>query len=175
QRAERTAAAPPADGPKLRAGARNMLTVLARQHPVKINRRQLATLAKLKVTGGTFGTYFGDLRRAGLIAEEDGIVVLTDAGFAYTGASSDLPVTAEELRETWRGALRAGARKMLDVLLDRYPYPVTRAELAELTSLEQTGGTFGTYLGDLRRNGLADEASDGIRAADVFFLGSASA
>lgn len=174
-RAERTAAEPPDDGPKLRTGARNMLTVLARQHPVKVTRRQLATLAKLKVTGGTFGTYFGDLRRAGLIAEHDGFVVLTDAGFAYTGASPDLPVTADELRETWRDALRTGARKMLDILLDRYPQPVTRGELAELTELEQTGGTFGTYLGDLRRNGLADEADDGIRAAEVFFLGSADA
>ena len=150
-----------------------MLTVLARQHPVKITRRQLATLAKLKVTGGTFGTYFGEVRRAGLIAEQDGFVILTDAGFAYTGTSPDLPVTAGELRETWRAALRAGARNMLDVLIDRYPHPVARAELAELTGLEQTGGTFGTYLGDLRRNGLADEDSDGIRAAEVFFLAEA--
>ena len=75
-----------------------MLTVLARQHPVKITRRQLATLAKLKVTGGTFGTYFGDLRHNGLISEEGGFVVLTEARFACTGASPELPVTADELR-----------------------------------------------------------------------------
>jgi hypothetical protein len=166
----RGAPAPPDGDLRLRAGARNMLAVLARQHPVRITRRQLATLAKLKVTGGTFGTYFGDLRRAGLIEQDGDFVTLTAAGFAYTGTSPDLPVTAEELRETWRGSLRAGARKMLDLLIERYPDAITRSELAAMADLEQTGGTFGTYLGDLRRNGLAEETGDGIRAAEVFFL-----
>jgi hypothetical protein len=162
--------APPEGDLRLRAGARNMLTVLARQHPVRITRRQLAALAKLKVTGGTFGTYFGDLRRAGLIEQDGDFVTLTGAGFTYTGTSPDLPVTAEELRETWRGSLRAGARKMLDLLIERYPEAITRSELAAMADLKQSGGTFGTYLGDLRRNGLAEEAGDGIRAAEVFFL-----
>lgn len=162
-----------ADAVKLRKGARNMLEVLARQHPVKITRRQLATLAKLKVTGGTFGTYFGDIKRAGLITEDGPFVTLTDAGFAYTGASPDLPITADELLATWRSALRAGARKMLDILVDRYPAPIGREALAAAVDLEVTGGTFGTYLGDLRRNGLADEDGDGIRAAEVFFTGGA--
>jgi hypothetical protein len=164
-------ASPAATGePHLRAGARNMLAVLARQHPVRITRRQLATLARLKVTGGTFGTYFCDLRRAGLIEQDGDYVTLTEAGFTWTGVHPDLPITANELRETWRGALRAGARKMLDIMLERYPEAITRSDLAAAVDLEQTGGTFGTYLGDLRRNGLAEESGDGIRAAEVFFL-----
>ena len=162
--------------PPLKAGARNMVAVLARQHPQKITRAQLATLAKLKVTGGTFTTYLSAIKRAGLIVEDDKYVTLTDAGFAYTGSSSDLPITAGELRDTWRGVLKAGARNMLDVLLDRHPDPITRQELADALDrpLEVTGGTFTTYLSTLRRNGLVDETSDGIRAADVFFSGAAS-
>jgi hypothetical protein len=172
----RPAAAPagqdrPAGGVHLKAGARNMLDVLGRQHPVKVTRAQLATLARLKVTGGTFSTYFSTLRRAGLISEDAGFVTLTDAGFAETGTSPDLPITPGELRDTWRGALKAGARNMLDVLLGCYPQPVTRQDLAAAVDLELTGGTFSTYLSTLRRNGLAEETGDGIRAADVFFLG----
>lgn len=49
----------------------------------------------------------------------------------------------------------------------RFPLDVITQSMADL---EQTGGTFGTYLGDLRRNGLAEETGDGIRAAEVFFL-----
>jgi Helicase HerA, central domain len=156
----------------LKAGARTMLAVLARQHPVKVTRAQLATLAKLKVTGGTFGTYFSVLRRAGLITEDGGFVVLTEAGFAAAGATPATPITPDELRETWRGALKAGARNMLDVLLERWPDPVDRQALADAVGLEVTGGTFGTYLSTLRRNGLAVEDPPGaVHAADVFFLG----
>jgi SpoVK/Ycf46/Vps4 family AAA+-type ATPase len=155
----------------LKAGARNMLAVLARQHPVKVSRAQLATLARLKVSGGTFSTYFSALRRAGLITEDAGFVVLTDAGFAATGATPDTPIGAEELREVWRGALKAGARNMLDILLGYYPGAMARQALADTAGLEVTGGTFSTYLSTLRRNGLVTETSEGIRAADVFFLG----
>src|SRR4051812_19327979 len=59
------------------------------------------------------------------------------------------PQTTEELLAQWRSALKAGARQMLDLLVDAYPDGLSRAELAERSGYEITGGTFGTYLGTL--------------------------
>ncbi len=80
------------------------------------------------------------------------------------------PYRYAEIREQWRAALKAGARTMLDHLLDAYPDSVTRAELAEAAGLEQNGGTFGSYLSSLRSNGLAEVNGGQVRAADVFVL-----
>lgn len=140
---------------------------------LQVSRAQLATLARMKVTGGTFGTYYSQLRRHGLLYEAgDGLLSLTDAGRAAIGASlPDTPLDAEAVRSQWRGVLKAGARTMLDTLIAAWPQAMTRADLAAAAGLEPTGGTFGTYLSTLRRNGLADVDGETIRCAEVLFLG----
>lgn len=156
--------------PTLKAGARRMLDVLVRQYPMRISRSQLGTLAKLRHTGGTFSSYLSALRTNGLIVEDgSGLLAPTDAGFAEAGIAATDPVTTEELREQWRSVLKLGARKMLDVLLDRYPDSVARSELADAVGLEPTGGTFSSYLSSLRSNGLAVVNSSAVRADDIFF------
>jgi len=156
--------------PPLKAGAHRMLRTLARHHPMRVTRAQLATLSRFKVTGGTFSTYFSALRRAGLITEHDGLIALTDQGRAAAGVSAVAPASTAELLEQWRGALKAGARTMLDLLIEAHPNPLTRDELADRAGYEPTGGTFNTYLSTLRRNGLADVTADTARANDVLFL-----
>jgi hypothetical protein len=166
-----------ADGPPgLKAGARRMLGVLARQYPLTVSRAQLAALAGMKRTGGTFGSYFSALRTGGLISETAGVVSITHEGLAVAGAEPGVPgapMTADEVRERWRGPLKAGARLMLDALLAAHPAALTRDQLAEAAGLERTGGTFGSYLSTLRSNGLADVTGDEVSAADVFFLAAA--
>lgn len=160
-----------AEGPPgLKAGARRMLGVLARQYPMTATRAQLAALAGMKRTGGTFGSYFSALRTGGLISETAGVVSITDEGLAAAGAVPAAPMTTDEVRDMWRGVLKAGARLMLDELLAAHPGALSRDQLAEAAGLERSGGTFGSYLSSLRSNGLADVAGDEIRAADVFFL-----
>lgn len=164
---------PPAADPPLplKAGARRMLTVLARHHPLKLSRAQVATLAQLKVSSGTFSTYFSTLRRAELIDEHDGLVQPTTAGLAAAGLPVDAaPIGRDELREMWRGTLKAGARTMLDELLAAYPQTLTREQLAAAAGLEVSGGTFSTYLSTLRRNHLVTNAGKHVRADEVFFL-----
>jgi len=156
--------------PPLKAGARRMLHTLAQHDPMRVTRAQLATLSRFKVTGGTFSTYFSTLRRAGLITEHAGLIGLADAGRAAAGVSAAAPASTAELLEQWRGALKAGARTMLDLLIDAHPAALTRDELANRAGYEPTGGTFNTYLSTLRRNGLADITADTVRANDVLFL-----
>jgi len=70
----------------------------------------------------------------------------------------------------WSARLPAGASKMLRFLVETYPDAVTRHALGEQVSFTHTGGTFGNYLGLLRRNGLADVTGDSVRANPSLFL-----
>lgn len=81
----------------------------------------------------------------------------------------------EEMLAMWRGALKAGARQMLDVLVANYPASLGKDQLAELVEMVATGGTFQTYLSTLRRNGLIEVSGGEIVASDTLFIGSAHA
>jgi hypothetical protein len=164
---------PPVDpnAPAPRAGARRMLEVLARNRPMRLTLAQMATLAKVKRSGGTFSTYLGDLRRLGYIEVIGREVEITDAGLDFLGdAVPHTPVTVDEIRDAYRRTLRAGARRMFDLLVAQYPRGYTRSELADAADLTSNAGTFGTYLGDLRRNGLVEDDGHTIRAAEILFV-----
>lgn len=166
-----TNGSPSAEAPQLRAGERRMPQVLARHYPMKVTRAQLGTLSKFTHTGGTFGAYFSTLKRNGLIEETDGEIQITTAGLDYPGTDvPQQPQTTAELLELWRGALRAGERKMLDELVAIYPHALTREELGERTGYTASGGTFGAYLSTLRRNGLVAIDGDAVRASETLFL-----
>ena len=148
-----------------------MLETLVRHHPMKMTRAQLGTLSRFTATGGTFGAYFGNLKRRGLLAEGGDGVSATDDGLREGGGAPATPQTTEEILSMWRSALRSGERRMLDALIDARPHPLTREELGARTGFESRGGTFGAYLGTLRRNGLADVAGDDVRVSETLFLG----
>lgn len=154
----------------LRAGARRMLEVLARHRDFKVTRSQLGTLSRFSPRGGTFGTYLGDLKRAGLIVEEGGLLRATDAGLAFFGELPSPPTSTEELMEQWGQVLRKGEREMLDLLVGVYPEGVDRETLAEQTGFTASGGTFGTYLGVLRRNGLIEVEGGLVTASQALFI-----
>lgn len=101
------------------------------------------------------------------------LVSLTERGLAEAGIAARTPITAEEIRQQWRGALRAGARRMLDELLahrTQGTQGMTRRELAHAASLDVDGGTFTTYLSALRSNGLVEVVNGRIRVSNVFDL-----
>lgn len=156
----------------LRAGERRMLEVLASRHPLALTRTQLGTLSGLAPRGGTFAAYFGHLRRLGLVTERPtGEVEITEEGLKTVGTGRPAaPQTPEEVQAMWRGVLRAGAARMLDVLVQAYPEALTRTELASRVGIEARGGTFSAYLSVLRRNGLAVVEGDRVRAGDALFL-----
>lgn len=156
----------------LRAGERRMLATLARRHPLRLTRAQLGTLSGLTPSGGTFNTYLSVLKRHGLVSEgPDGLLDITPAGFAHLGSDvPTAPTSPGEVLEMWRQALRAGERRMLDELVRAYPGWLTRDELGARTGIVPTGGTFGTYLSVLRRNGLIEVDGDRVRASATLFM-----
>lgn len=152
----------------LRAGAVRMLAELAGMHPMRLTRSQLGKLAKVKHSGGTFGTYYGELKRGDLIDEDAAKTIgITPAGFEYLGQAPADPKTPDEIVTMWRGRLRKGAVAMLDALDASRGTWRRRSDLADAADLEVTGGTFGTYLGDLRRAGILDEDGQLVRLGGI--------
>lgn len=157
----RAAPTPPTNGAiKLRAGERRMLEVLARHHPTKLTRPQLGTLAGLAASGGTFGTYLGVLVRHALVEPPSELVALTPSGLALAGGPGR-PMTRAEIVDIWRSKLRKGERAMLNAVLAEGE--LTRDELGALAQIETRGGTFGTYLGVLKRNDLVVTIGNKVR------------
>jgi hypothetical protein len=174
RRAAATSSAPVAqngDGPALKAGARRILAEMSRVHPLRLTRSQVGLATGLKIRGGTFTTYWGTLKREGLIEENGDDAGVTPEGLEFAGVEQGAPMTAAEIREMWRSKLKRGAREMLDVLVEAYPSAVVRDELALRLDMAVRGGTFTTYLGTLRRNGLVLVEAEGIQAHPDLFVG----
>lgn len=154
-------------GISLRAGEQKILETLAARNPLGFTRTQLGTVSGYKASGGTFGNYFSALKRYGFITESGGMALITDKGLEFVGEPPDQPQGIE----MWRKALRAGERAMLDVLVEMYPGAITREQLGEAAGFTASGGTFGNYLGALRRNGLVEVTGSEVRASENLFAG----
>jgi hypothetical protein len=155
----------------LKAGARRILEALARHHPMVFTRAQVGTLTGFKISGGTFQTYWSQLRRLGYLDEQGGDIRITEEGLAAAGVEPAAPATTEELLAMWGDRLKAGARQMLDVLVANYPRALSYDELGQAVGMVPSGGTFQTYVSTLRRNGLADTDRGQIKASDSLFVG----
>jgi hypothetical protein len=75
-----------------------------------------------------------------------------------------------QLLGMWQRALHRGKWRMIEALVDVYARPLTLEELDERTGFAATGGTFGTYLGTLRRNGLIEATGDHVSASQRLLL-----
>ena len=91
---------------------------------------KLSLLSGIARNGGTFRTYLGQLRAAGWAAGDRHRIQVTDAGIEALGAYDPLP-TGPDLIAWWQRELgESGMRAMLDVLVEAYPKPLTKSELA---------------------------------------------
>ncbi len=154
----------------MRSGERRVLEVIASRFPLTLTRAQLGTLSGFTPSGGTYNTYFGDLKRRGLVSEDhQGNVQATQEGMVFLGEIAPAPTTHDEILAMWKRNLRAGEGRMLQEIVAVYPDPISKEELAEKTDYTFTGGTFNTYLGILRRNGLVRIDGNEITATEVLF------
>lgn len=133
---------------KIRAGAMRMLSVLIQWFPESMSEGQVRSHAGLKKSG-TYGTYKSDLIVSGLIERRGNDLVATQKAVDEYGDSiADAPQTTEDVLAIWMPKLRAGAKRMLQVLIEQRR-ELTDAELLELSGMAKSG-TYGTYKSDLR-------------------------
>lgn len=154
----------------LRDGAMRMLKAVGQFNPKPISRQQLATLTGFSSNGGTYNTYLSELKRNGWIQETYEGITITEDGLNNVGEISALPNDPEEIIELWASKFRDGAAKMLKVIASYYPEGINKESLGEETGFTTSGGTFNTYISELRRNGLIKIEGSIIRASKELFL-----
>jgi hypothetical protein len=143
----------------LGAGPRRMLQALAATHSRGLTRRQVATMAKIKPTTGTFRNYLSELRVGGYISEEGDLMIITDSGRAIVGDVA-VPQTRDELLNQWRPRLGGTPFKMLEHVLANDH--VSNISLAEAVGINFTTGSFRNYISILVTNGLVDRQGPGF-------------
>jgi len=164
-RAIQRANAVPTNG-EISGGMRRMMVALAQRSP--LSKRQLGVRAGLSSTSGTFGTYLGRLRSAGYVDGEGDNLALTDAGRSALGNYDPLP-EGRDLLAYWLDQLGSGgAGRMLQVLAENYPTPVSKEVLGNLANISHTSGTFGTYLGKLRTLELIEGRGELLASREFF-------
>ncbi|MDN5797462.1 MAG: hypothetical protein L0H79_17165, partial [Intrasporangium sp.] len=66
-------------------------------------------------------------------------------------------------------ALRSGAKRMVEALGRMAPLRLTKGQWGMVARLKTTGGTWSTYLSDIRRLGFLDETGAGYTLTDAGF------
>jgi hypothetical protein len=161
----------PVTGNPVTGGAMRMLKAAAMFLPAGITKPQIATLADLSHTSGSFGTYMGTLKREGLIQFEGGLISVTNEGSKQAGAVERYPRDPKQRIEVWCNAIGAnsGASRMLRLLGSKYPNSMTRQDLGDAIEMSATSGSFGTYIGTLKRNGLIETEKGFVKASHELF------
>lgn len=159
----------------LKSGAKRMLQLLAAFAPGTMTQAQVATAAKMAVTGGTFSAYWSQLVRNQFIVEQGRDEwTVTDAGMAKAGADFErMPEDLPGRMDFWKRRLKDGCQRMLDVVAQFKDDGVSRGALAAELSMAESGGTFSAYLGILRRNRLIEE-KDGVLKLHAWLVNGAA-
>lgn len=156
---------------KLGAGARRLLSALVSWSPNGMKEGQWRSHAGLRKSG-TFSTYKSALRSAGFITEDaDHKFYATDEGITYMGDKVEqAPSTTQEVLALWKPKLGAGARRILDALVEAGGETLSIEELGAKTGLQKSG-TFSTYISALRTAQLVLTGKDGYAAnKETLFL-----
>lgn len=149
----------------LSKGELAILTVAA-QYPDGATREQLTVLTGYKRSSRD--TYLQRLRASGLIAQVGEAIIATPDGVAALGPEFEPLPVGEELQAYWLDRLPEGERRILEILLGRYPRAVDREALSEATDYKRSSRD--TYLQRLSARRLITIVGRGeVRASEVFF------
>jgi hypothetical protein len=146
------------DGIRLRSGERAILQALWCLGG-SATTAKIGTLSGFPAGGSTFKTYLNVLRRHGMVNVISDLVDILPPGEAAVPDKSAAPAGREEILGLWRARLRAGERRVLDVLLERNGVPAHHGEVMEDSGI-QSDSTFKTYINVLMRNGLTTKSRD---------------
>jgi len=142
-------------------------TILAAliQYPNGLRREQLTVLSGYKRSSRD--TYLQRLRERGYVVADGDRLMATAEGAAAVLHVQPLP-TGAALREHWLSRLPQGERAILEVLIARYPAPVERSALDELTPYKRSSRD--TYLMRLAAKELVVSVGRGaVKASEELF------
>jgi len=153
---------------KLQAGARRLLSVAVQWYGKGLPEGEWRSKAGLRQSG-SYKTYKSSLRAQGLIEIKDGRIFATESALLQAGELPPSPQTTEEVLAFWKPKLQAGARRMLEKLVEANR-PMSREELGQASDLRESG-SFKTYLSSLRTAGLIKKDGQNFEVnREVLFL-----
>jgi hypothetical protein len=154
----------------LKKGARDMLRELVALGG-EVSRRDLGTRVGLKAGTGTFRAYVGALKGQDFVEiGPSGDLIATAKGRAEVPEAK--AASSRELAALWGSKMKRGARQMLEALMEAYPKPLSKAQLASAAGIEEGTGTFRAYIGANKSSGCADQTGPrDLVAGHALFLG----
>ena len=156
----------------LRPGAIRILQELASRYPAGYTRSQVGLLTGYRPKGGTFSSYLSNLFRAGYLDKRGELLHATESGIDRIGDNvPPAPTTHEEVMALWKKALRPGAYKILETVIEAGQHGIEKQEIANQLGYEAGGGTFSSYVSNLYRNSLITKNGNIFMAADILFPG----
>jgi hypothetical protein len=123
-------------------GALRLLSIIKSRHPERLRADQLAALAVMTKSGGTYSTYMSKLVGRGLIDRHGGTLGATPAGL--TIPTPPVPDRRQLVAE-WKTKLVGRSRDIFETLALEHEVKID--ELCERFSMSRTGGTWQTYRG----------------------------
>ncbi len=141
----------------------------------KPTRKQIAFFADASPTSSSYANNLSTLHTNGLVAYAPGSTVfLTPAGkSAVEGLDEkpEIPTTTEELHEQVLARIQPALVNLMRVLLEVYPSPLTRAELAEKAGPSLTSSSYANNLSTLHTAGVIDYGPGStVVASSLLFL-----
>lgn len=159
--------------PEITAPQQKILDVLAQLEAYGIDQADKAMVAAHAGVSPTSGGYFnnlGRLRSGSLIDyPSGGKVALTILGRARANPPREPPSLAE-LHDSWMRIIPNPQAAILRALIEAYPKPIAKDELADIVGVSRTSGGYFNNLGRLRTLGAIDYPSRGqVAAAAILF------
>lgn len=146
-------------------GCAKPLAALAGVYPAGMTEAQWATSAGYKRTGGTWQAYRSRLRGAGLIENLGGLWFATEEGAGAVGDVELPPPPGPGLARWWAAKIH-GTPKLVEALIEAWPHPMTKDDLAERIGMTASGGSFQAYVSRLRSPGLVKQDGNELRLSD---------
>jgi hypothetical protein len=135
--------------PKLPAGARRLLAAALTWYGKGLSEGRWRAAAQLKKSG-SYDTYKSKLVTLGLVENRNGLIYATKLAVdSFGGNLPPAPLNTKEVLDAWAPKFSAGARRMLDVMI-RNNRAMTKQEISEGAGVSSDGGSFDTYLSQLR-------------------------
>lgn len=152
-------------GEMLPKGERACLIAVS-QYQNGVRREQLTVLTGYKRSSRD--AYIQRLRERGYIEHDGERIVSTDQGITALGSDYDPLPTGDALRERVLGRLPEGEKRVLEILIARYPEEVDRADIDEETGYQRSSRD--AYLQRLSARELVASVGRGAvkAAADLF-------
>ncbi len=154
-----------------------ILAALAQLHGIGVERpskTQAALWAGYSPTSGGYYNYLGQLRSAGLVDYGgDATMFLTPEGRSAVESAPErpeIPGSVQDLQEQVFRMVGDSKTRILRALIEAYPRPMPKPELAERAGFSPTSGGYYNYLGTLRSMGLIDYVDGQAVATSVLFL-----